>query len=131
MKYPSLPQSINLGMACSVACVSLSVYHVLATLWNYASEQMDFYILPLDTFGLIASSSESSSDVAGSYIRKRSKLSTVVREYEAGAAMPIFRSPNDKFPSANSKTVTLQDSLHIVSSTSRVWLICCESHCRM
>ena len=29
--------------------------------------------------------------------------------------MPIFRTPNDKFLSANSKTVTLQDSPHIVS----------------
>ena len=32
----------------------------------------------------------------------------------AGTAMPIFRTPNVKYPSANSETVTLQDSLHIV-----------------
>ena len=41
---------------------------------------------------------------------------------EAGAAMPILRTPSDKFPSANSKTLTLQASQPIVSSTSRVWM---------
>ena len=36
----------------------------------------------IDTWGLIASSSEGSSDVAGSYIGERSESSTVVvREY--------------------------------------------------
>ena len=43
-------------------------------------DQITYYLL--DTWGLIASSSEGSSDVAGSYIGERSESSTVVvREY--------------------------------------------------